>query len=112
MERLLQRFIPGIANHLTDDRIVGLFSRELPFLQRLIARRHLAQCQQCRVRQADLEGPRVDQVMRDFHDAIETRQLVLPAAPRSGICSMVEGSHAAAGSVAAPAFSFLEHFVP
>jgi hypothetical protein len=83
MERLLQRFIPGIADHLTDDRIVGLFSRELPFLQRLIARRHLAQCRQCRVRQVDLEGSRVDQVMRDFHDAIETRQLVLPAEPEA-----------------------------
>lgn len=79
----MRRFIPGLEDHLTDDRIVSLFSRELPFVQRLVARWHLAQCWQCRVRQADLEGPRVDQVMHDFHDAIETEQLVLPVEPEA-----------------------------
>lgn len=79
----MRRLIPDLDEHLTDDRIVSLFGRELPFVQRLIARRHLENCWQCRVRQADLEGPRTDQVMHDFHDAIESEQLVLQAEPEA-----------------------------
>ncbi len=74
----MQRLFPGMGEHLSDDRLVDLFSRELPLVQRWIARRHLAMCEVCQARQIELEGWRSDRVIADFQASRSRRALTLP----------------------------------
>jgi hypothetical protein len=94
MKRLLQhaisRFWPSVNDHLTDDQMVSLFGRELSFVQRQLARRHLANCWQCRVRQEDLEGRRSEQVMEDYREALKNDGLLLPDAPRAELAQWLQ----------------------
>lgn len=94
MERLLRRLIPSLGQsldkHLNDNQLVSLFGRELSFGQRVIARRHLAHCWQCRVRQEDLEGRRSEQVMEDYRDAIKSNRLALPEEPRAELAQWLQ----------------------
>jgi len=79
----MQRLFPEIEEHLDDDRLVRLFSRELPFVRRWIARRHLAMCESCRERQIALEGWRSDRVFEDFRAARSGAASTLPAGHRA-----------------------------
>jgi hypothetical protein len=94
MERLLRRLIPSLGQsldkHLNDNQLVSLFGRELSFGQRVIARRHLAHCWQCRVRQEDLEGRRSEQVMEDYREAIKSNRLALPKEPRAELAQWLQ----------------------
>lgn len=60
---LLRRVIPSLDEHLTDDRLASLFYRELPLIDNVVARAHLAACWCCRLRQEELEGPRADRML-------------------------------------------------
>jgi len=64
MNQLLRHFIPGIDEHLSDDRLASLFCSQLPLRERWAARQHLAACPQCRLRKEELEGRCAD----DFFD--------------------------------------------
>jgi hypothetical protein len=68
MKKLLHHFIPSLDTHLTDDRLASLFCDELPFVQRWIARCHLKQCWQCRLRKEDLEGRRAAGMLERFRE--------------------------------------------
>ncbi len=78
----MRRFIPRLADHLSDDRMARLFCHELTLPERLIARRHLAKCWQCRVRQEELEGRRADRMLDLYRDALEQSPLFLSPEPR------------------------------
>jgi hypothetical protein len=78
----MRRFLPRLADHLPDDRLASLFCDELPLAERLIARRHLARCWRCRVRQEDLEGRRADRMVDLYREAVERAELPLLAEPR------------------------------
>jgi hypothetical protein len=94
MKRLLQRvtscFWPSVNGHLSDDQMVSLFGREFSFVQRQLARRHLASCWQCRVRQEDLEGRRSEQVMEDYREALKNDGLLLLDAPRAELAQWLQ----------------------
>lgn len=63
MNKLLRYLIPDFDEHLTDDRLAGLVCGELSFTARWLARRHLAQCWQCRLRKENLAGPRAKRML-------------------------------------------------
>jgi hypothetical protein len=69
--------------HLTDNKLVSLFGRELTLLQRHIARRHLSRCQACRTRQLELQGWRTDRVFEDYRAAKSRAGLTLREGPRA-----------------------------
>jgi hypothetical protein len=90
IDRTLRRFIPRLAEHLSDDRLAQLFCHELALVERLIARRHLAKCWQCRVRQEDLEGRRADRMLDTYRDALEQRELSLTPEPREDFARQLD----------------------
>jgi hypothetical protein len=77
IDKLLQHFIPTLNDHLSDDRLASLFCKERSFIDRLIAKRHVAKCWRCRARQGDLEGPRADRIMDLYRDALNAEDLTL-----------------------------------
>jgi hypothetical protein len=83
MDKFLRRFFPSMGDHLSDDRMASLFCHELPFVERLIARQHLAMCWHCRVRREDLEGRRADRMVDLYRDAVDRGGLSLPDEPRA-----------------------------
>lgn len=68
MKALIRHFIPSLDTHLTDDQLASLFCGELSFVQRWIARCHLKQCWQCRLRKEDLEGRRGPSMFERFRE--------------------------------------------
>ena len=70
MDKLLRRLIPGLEDHLSDDRLASLFCGELLLLERWIARWHLETCWQCRLRQEELEGHRSDRMFDHCRDVL------------------------------------------
>lgn len=90
VERLLRRFIPGLDDHLSDERMADLFCRELPLIERWIARRHLTHCWHCRIRQEDLEGPRAQSMLQLYHDTIGDGDMELPEKPRAAFAQWLE----------------------
>ena len=89
MPKLLQRFIPDGNEHLTDDRMARLFCNEMPFVERLVAKRHLAGCWFCRIRQEELEGPRADEVV-SFYRAALGDDLPLPSDARAAFTRQLD----------------------
>jgi hypothetical protein len=75
MNKLLRRFIPSLNEHLSDDRLASLFCGELVFVERWIARQHLATCWQCRLRQEELEGIRSDRMFDHCRDVLTVNQV-------------------------------------
>jgi hypothetical protein len=61
--KFLRRMIPSLDEHLADDRLASLFCHELPFIDNVIARAHLATCWCCHLRQEKLEGQRADRML-------------------------------------------------
>ncbi|HUD74111.1 MAG TPA: hypothetical protein VMQ76_03490, partial [Terracidiphilus sp.] len=81
MNKLLRYLIPGFDEHLTDDRLASLVCGELSFAARWLARRHLAQCWQCRLRKENLAGPRAKRIL-DLDRRLLNRE-ALPEAART-----------------------------
>ena len=75
MNKLLRRFIPSLNEHLSDDRLASLFCGELVFVERWIARQHIATCWQCRLRQEELEGIRSDRMFDHCRDVLTVNQV-------------------------------------
>lgn len=80
MFHILGRSIPGLEQHLSDDRLASLFCGELPFTERWIARTHIANCWKCRLRQQTLEG-RADRMLGVYSEALDSEELPLPDEP-------------------------------
>ena len=85
MNKLLRYFIPSLsarlAEHLSDDRLASLIGGELPLTGRWIARRHLAACWQCRLREESLEGPRSQRMLELDRQILNSGEL--PEEPRT-----------------------------
>jgi hypothetical protein len=90
IDKLLKHFFPNLDDHLSDDRLANLFCNELTFIEKLIAKRHLAKCWQCRVRQGDLEGPRADRVMDIYRELYNSQDLKLSPEPRAEFAQRLE----------------------
>jgi hypothetical protein len=65
-----------LEQHLSDDCLASLFCRELPLAERWIARTHLANCWQCRLRQQIIED-RADRIPELYNDALDSEELPL-----------------------------------
>jgi hypothetical protein len=70
MHRFLRHLIPGLDEHLTDDRLGSSLCDELSFTERWIARAHLAQCWQCKFRMQDIEEQRAPRILDRYRDAV------------------------------------------
>jgi hypothetical protein len=90
MNKVMQRLVPGLNDHLSDSRMAGLLSRDLPFAQRLLAMRHLAACCYCRALQEDLEGRRADRIVRLYQAALEHEEPSTPATVRAEFARRLE----------------------
>jgi hypothetical protein len=90
IHQLLKNLIPNLQDHLSDGRMASLFCNELPFVERLIAKWHLAKCWHCRVRQGDLEGRRANAMMDFYRDALNSEDLELSAGPRAQFARRLE----------------------
>ncbi len=82
IDRILKRLIPQRKQHLTDDELTRLFGGELGFAEKLAARRHLAECRFCRLRQRDLEES-ADEIIELYADALAGEHIPLPKEPRA-----------------------------
>lgn len=80
VSQFLGRLIPGIEQHLSDDRLASLSCGDLPLAGRWIARTHIANCWPCRLRQHSLEG-RADRMLEIYNDALDSEELPLPDEP-------------------------------
>jgi hypothetical protein len=90
IDKLLQHFIPNLNDHLSDDRLASLFCNELPLTGRLTARRHLAKCWHCRVRQGDLEGPRAERVIPLYRELLHGEDWMPSARTRAEFVQRLE----------------------
>ncbi|MCU1321298.1 MAG: hypothetical protein JWM43_947 [Acidobacteriaceae bacterium] len=90
IDKLLQRFIPTANEHLSDDRLASLFCNELPLVEKLVAKRHLAKCWHCRVRQGDLEGPRADRIVELYREVLNSEDLKMSPQPRAEFAHRLE----------------------
>ncbi len=82
INKFLRYFIPSLDEHLSDDRLASLFCNELTFTERIVAKRHLAQCWHCRFRRDDLGGRRADEVVDLYRAVLSSKNLKLPSEPR------------------------------
>lgn len=89
-DRLLRHFVPDPDAHLQDETMADLFCRELSPLKSLVARRHLARCEYCRLRQEDLEGPRAERMLRLYRDAGGGEDVDLTEKPRTAFARWLE----------------------
>jgi hypothetical protein len=85
VDELLQRFVPTLREHLSDERLATLICRELPFIEAWMAERHLARCRQCRRRRWSLEGPRAQRMIEFYGEVISRpdEDNALPEKPRA-----------------------------
>jgi hypothetical protein len=85
VDALLQRFVPNLKEHLSDERLATLICRELPFVEAWIAERHLAMCRLCRRRRWSLEGPRAQRMIEFYGEAMSRpdEDKALPEKPRA-----------------------------
>ncbi len=90
IHQLLKKLIPNLHDHLSDGHMASLFCNELPFVERLIAKRHLAKCWHCRVRQGDLEGRRANAIIDLYCGAFNSEDLELSAGPRAEFARRLE----------------------
>jgi len=90
VDRLLRRFVSSSNDHLSDERMAELFCREMPITKRWIARSHLATCQECRIRQEDLEGSRAERMLRLYRESIGNMEMKLPEKPRAAFAQWLE----------------------
>lgn len=82
---LLQHFVPNLKKHLSDERLATLICHELPLVEAWMAERHLARCRHCRRRRWSLEGPRAQQMIELYGEAIRQpdEDSSLPEKPRA-----------------------------
>lgn len=85
VDELLQRFVPNLKEHLSDERLATLICRELPFIEAWMAERHLARCRHCRRRRWSLEGPRAQRMIEFYGEVISRpdEDNALPEKPRA-----------------------------
>ncbi len=70
LDKLQHYLFPGIGDHLTDDKVAGLLCNEMSVLERIIAKRHLARCPQCRMWKEAIEESNPDQVIRSYRKTL------------------------------------------
>jgi hypothetical protein len=85
VDGLLQRFVPDSSEHLSDERLAALICRDLSFVEVWIAKRHLAQCRNCRRRRQSLEGPRAQRMIELYGEVVSRpeEKNALPEKPRA-----------------------------
>jgi len=77
----LKHLIPGINEHLSDDRLELLFCRDLSFTRRLIAKCHLVRCSRCRCRWEGYEDKRADEIISLYRDVLNNEEPEWPLEP-------------------------------
>lgn len=82
IDRLLQYCLRDSAHHLSDERLADLFCGNLRIDKKWMARRHLASCQDCRMRQENLLGPRAELMLQLYGEILEQAEFKLPETPR------------------------------
>ena len=83
IDKLLRRFHPNPDIHLSDERLAALFCGELSLFERWAARRHLASCMECRMRQRSLEGPRAEHMIQLYRESLDDADMILEEKPRT-----------------------------
>jgi hypothetical protein len=76
IDKLLRHFHPNPDIHLSDERLAALFCGELSLFERWAARRHLAQCMECRMHQRSLEGPRAEHMIQLFRESLNDADMI------------------------------------
>lgn len=94
MNKLLRRLLPGLDEHLSDDRLAGFSCNELSVPDRFVAKRHMAECRRCRLRQEDLEGRRADHVLHLFQEAAQRQEVCYLDELRTSLLWQLEQQHA------------------
>jgi hypothetical protein len=90
IDKLLRHLLPNSDTHLSDERLAALFCGELSLFERWTARRHLAMCRECRMRQRSLEGPRAEYMIQLYRESLEGVDTILQEEPREAFATWLQ----------------------